>query len=89
MNLWNWKKKETFEPPRLIQYAESNWPFYEKGAAIVRAAIFYKGLDYGFGFNNSGRTPDSHGRCSGGKKDCHHCQTIDAAIEALEGMEWL
>ncbi len=88
MNLWNWKKKETkkFSPPRLIQYEESNFPFYKKGAAIVRATRCWEELNPDFRFINDGRTPETHGRCLGGKPDCHHCQTIDESIKKWDDM---
>jgi len=96
MNLWNFKKKETkkIEPPRMIQYTVSNCPFYKKGAELVDAAyaaeVDGKELRYDTQYWFIGRNNNSHGRCSGGKKDCHHCQTIEAAIKAVEeGSVWV
>ena len=97
MNLWNWKKKEVklFEPPRMIQYSESNWPFYRKGVELINAAyaaeVDGKVFSYDTQYWWVGRDSNSHGRCSGGKKDCHHCQTIDAARDLVENVwgEWL
>ena len=86
MNLWHFKevenkiKMELVEPPRLIQYAESNHPFYKKGIELVDAAYDSKlGVSYGLLVI---RGNDTHGRCSGGReKYCHHCQTIGAAVK--------
>lgn len=77
-----------FTAPKLLAYYESNLPFYSRGIALVDAAyqleleggnqwnkwdhsIFY---DVGWEHNASGRNANSHGRCSGGKANCHHCQ---------------
>ena len=83
MNLWNWKKKKTFELPRMIQYAESNHPFYKRGVELVDTAYAMEKDGKVFSYDTQywwvGRDEDSHGRCSGGKKDCHHCDTIGAA----------
>ena len=91
MNLWNFKKEELIEPPRLIQYADSNHPFYKKGIKLVNAAYASKlGISYDSYWKEI-RSEDTHGRCSGKfPKKCHHCQTIEAATKAVEeGPEWL
>lgn len=90
MNLCHFKEKkrkmELVEPPRLIQYAESNHPFYKKGIELVDAAYDSElGVSYDLSRRGVIRSNDTHGRCSGGQeKYCHHCQTIEAATKAVE-----
>lgn len=78
-----------YPAPRLIQYTESNHPFYKKGFELVNVAHFEKaGIQYDVWRENVRRNDYTHGRCPGGRKGkpyyCVHCQTIEAATKAVE-----
>lgn len=69
------------KPPRLVQWAQSNIPIYEKSFEMVNLAHFEKlGIQYDVWKENVRRNTYTHGRCPGGRKGrCHHCDTIGAA----------
>jgi hypothetical protein len=76
---------DMYPAPKLIQYEESNHPFYKKGIKLVDAAY---DSELGVSYCDQAmviRGNDTHGRCSGKwKKYCCHCQTIEAAMKAVE-----
>ena len=79
---------EKYPTAKLIQYYESNHPFYKQGCELVDAAHFSKA-----GFQDGGiqyvdwsvRNNSTHGKCPGNRKskpyNCVHCQTIEDAIK--------
>ena len=85
------------DAPRLVQYEESNLPFYNKGCELVDAAHAEKrGVLYIVSNGIVVRNSSTHGCCPGEylipalrPKNCTHCKTIDAAIIEVEGWDVL